>query len=176
MNRKLVVTLAMMVLALCVASVPAVAGSAPMTDTLSLTLASPIQQSPAGEFLNFYATVMAPGGNSGPLYLNGDSFNVSFPLMLDDTPFLFNYPLVMNPGDGFSGVLFTIFIPAGTPVGDYTGFFQILGGDANNPGGLDAISNLVQFEVQVPEPSALWMMLSCGGLAFAGFARFKLLA
>jgi len=164
MNRKLILTL-VMVLAVATLSVPAVAGSYSVT----LTLASPVQFGHSGEMVSFFATVMAPGGNSGPVYLNGDSFNVASPLSLDDTPFLLNYPLSMNPGDNFSGLLFTLTIPNGTASGAYDGYFQIVGG--SDPNGQGPLSNVVDFRLDVAEPSALLLLLSSGSIALFGVVR-----
>jgi|SRR5208282_4746620 len=177
MNRKLILTLVMMVLAIAMASVPAVAGSVPVSnpasDTLVLTLASPPTFGTPGEVLSFFATVMAPGSNGGTLFLNGDSFTIASPLSLDDTPFLLNYPLSMNPGDKYSGLLFTITIPHGTAVGAYNGYFQILGGSDGSQ--LNPISNVVEFQVDVPEPASLLLVFSTGAIALFGLARRRLL-
>jgi PEP-CTERM motif len=173
MNRKMVLTLLMMVLAMATLSVPAVAGSVPGTDSLTLTLASPPQFGVQGEMLSFFATVSAPLGNSGPLFLNGDAFTVGAPLSLDDSPFLLNFPLEMQPGDNYSGLLFTILIPPGTPAGVYDGFFQILGGSDGS--GQDPISNVAEFQFDVPEPDSLLLLLGSGAIALIGLARRKLL-
>ena len=69
--------------------------------------------------------------------------------------------------------MFTIFIPAGTPLGSYTGFFQILGG--SDPGSLGAISNVVEFQIDVPEPDVRLLLLGSGIVGLAGLFRHKLL-
>ena len=167
MTRKLVLSLSMLVLtAALLLSVPAFA------DSITLTLASPVQVTGAGSTVDFWATVTAPTTNSAPIFLNGDSFNVDAPLTVDDSGFLFGFPLSMNPGDTFTGLLFTVNVPLTTPLGNYFGYFQILGGsdgNAQNP-----ISNVVPFEVTVvPEPGSL-MLLGTGAVALFGTLRRKL--
>jgi hypothetical protein len=167
MMRKLVLTLTMLVLtAALLLSVPAFA------DSVTLTLANPVQVSLAPNTVSFYATVFAPGSNSADIYLNGDSFNVDSPLTLDDSGF-FGFPLFLSPNTGYTGLLFTVDVPANTPVGSYFGNFQILGGsdgNAQNP-----ISNVASFEVDVvtPEPSSL-LLLGTGALGLLGVVRRKL--
>ncbi len=98
--------------------------------------------------------------------LNGDAFTVGSPLSLDDSPFLLNFPLSLNPGQNYSGLLFSITIPAGTPVGEYDGYFQILGG--SDPSGLDPISNVAEFQVDVPEPHPMLLLFGSGTIALCG--------
>src|ERR1035437_6365817 len=99
MTRKLVLTLSMLVLtAALLLSVPAAA------DSITLTLAAPNQIGSFGSTVSFTATVSAPSTNTAAIFLNGDSFNVDSPLAVDDTGF-FSFPLSMNPGDVYTGVL-----------------------------------------------------------------------
>lgn len=149
-------------------SVPAAA------DSLNIALTTPVMTSLANATVSFNATVSAPTTNSATIFLNSDSFNVDSPLTVDDTAFLVNFPLSMNPGDSVSDVLFTVTVPAGTAVGPYFGYFQILGGRDGN--GLSAISNVASFEVDVvntPEPGTM-LLLGSGGLALFGTLRRKL--
>jgi len=167
MNRKLVLTLSMLVLtAALLFSLPAAA------DSISITLASPYQNGHGNTTVSFTATVAAPGSNSVTIYLNSDSYGVDAPLSVDDTGFLVNFPLTMDPGDSVTDVLFTVFVAAGTPPGLCNGYFQILGGsDANAQ---NAISNLASFRVNVvPEPGSL-LLLASGVLGLFGVARRKL--
>jgi hypothetical protein len=70
-------------------------------------LASPFQVGAFGSTVSFTATVSAANTNTATIFLNSDSFNVEAPLSVDDTGFLTNFPLSMNPGDSVTNVLFT---------------------------------------------------------------------
>jgi hypothetical protein len=140
-------------------------------DTISLNLTAPVQSGTAGSTVSFFATVAAPGTNGGTVFLNGDGFDVTSPLVLDDSGFLLDFPLSLGPGDSFSGLLFSIALPADVAAGFYTGSFEILGGA--NDGAFDELSS-VDFQVNVaptastvPEPESL-MLLATGlpGVAF----------
>ncbi len=145
-------------------------------DSVTITLANPVQWTYAPNTVSFTATVSAPGTNAADIYLNSDSFNVDAPLTVDDSGF-FSFPLSLSPGASYTGVLFTVDVPGSTLPGSYYGYFQILGGsDANaqNP-----ISNVADFEVDVravpvPEPGTM-LLLGSGGIALFGALRRKLL-
>ena len=168
MNRKLVLTLSLFVLtAALLLSLPAAA------DSINITLASPFQVGAFGSTVSFTATVSAPSTNAAAVFLNSDSYSVDAPLSVDDTGFLVNFPLIMNPGDTVTGVLFTVWVPPAIPIGSYYGYFQILG--VSDGSELNAISNVAQFEIYaVPEPGSL-LLLGTGGLALMGALRRKLL-
>ena len=168
MNRKLVLTLSLFALtAALLFSLPAAA------DSVTITLASPFQVAAFGSTVSFSATGSAPVSNSAAVFLNSDSFNVDAPLSVDDTGFLVNFPLSLNPGASVSGVLFTVWVPPAMPIADYYGYFQILGGSDGSQ--LNAISNVAQFEIYaVPEPGSL-MLLGTGGIALLGALRRKLM-
>src|ERR1700754_771749 len=92
-------------------------------DNLNFTLTNPNGWAWAsGGSYTFEATVTASASNSGDLFLNGDSFNVTSPATLDDSDFVTNFfPLDLAPGDTYTGDLFEVTIPAGTAIGDYGG-------------------------------------------------------
>ena len=81
-------------------------------DTLTLTLDNPTQSGAPGDLLlSFTATAIAPGTNTGTVFFNSDSFNLDSPLTLDDSAFVNNFPLFIDPGTSFNGLLFTVSIP-----------------------------------------------------------------
>jgi hypothetical protein len=141
-------------------------------DTLTLTLTNPAQfgSGSLGSLLSFDATVAAPNTNSADVFLNADSFNVDAPLTLDDDGFFFGFPLSLSPGESFTGLLFTVFLPTSTSNAIYNGSFSILGG----PDGASANDLAdVQFEVNtVPEPTTI-LMLGTGLSGLVAMLRRK---
>ncbi len=134
-------------------------------DTITLNLTNPVQTGAGGSTLSFDATVSAPGKNGGTIFLNGDDFTVPSPLTLNDDGFFFGFPLSLDPGDSFSGLLFTISLPPGISAGPYLGSFSILGGA---DGSAQDVLATVNFTVNatagtsaVPEPGSL-MLLGTG--------------
>jgi hypothetical protein len=149
--KRTTFTLGLFVLAASLLSVPAYA------DTITLTLTNPVQVGGLlGTSLDFDATVSATGKNSGDVFLNADSFNVDAPLTLDDDGFFLGFPLSLSPGETFSGLLFTIFLPTNTPNAIYNGSFTILGGA---DGSAEDKLATVTFQVNtVPETTTLLML------------------
>jgi len=159
-----------------------VAGTAAKADSLTLTLNAPYQSAPA-TFFTFTGTIAytnADSTNDGSVteYLNGDSFSVDAPATLDDSSFLANAPLSMNPGDSWSGTIFTVTAPSwvggGLPQNFYTGSFSIVGG--SSPSDDTDVLATVNFDVQVtPEPGS-FLLFGTGLMALALLARRKLMA
>jgi hypothetical protein len=167
MMKKTVRTLS--TFALFVLAATLLLSSRTFADTIGLSLNAPAQSGTAGSTVSFVATVSAPGTNGGTVFLNGDSFNVSSPLLLDDSGFFNDFPFSLDPGDSSSGTLFSIALPSNLAAGLYTGSFEILGGA--DSGAQDPIGS-VDFQVNVapstvPEPESL-MLLAAGlpGVAF----------
>ena len=119
--------------------------------------------------MTFDATVTAPSSNTAAVFLNGDSFNITAPITLDDSDFFSDFPLSLAPGTSFTGDLFTLTAPAGTPAGTYLGTFTLLGG-ANGNASNDL--GTVSFALVTPEPSSIILLMTgMGGLAWTGLKR-----
>lgn len=151
-------------------------------DSVSLTLQDPYLETASPGTFDFTATVSAPSTNTGVEYLNSDSFSVTEPsltlpqLTLNDSGFFNNFPIFMNPGSSFTGSLFTVTVPAGTPEGIYAGSFTILGGEDGGAGTAANMLATVDFNVQVtPEPPSWELMaLALTGLfAAAGWSSYR---
>jgi hypothetical protein len=155
--KKTVLSFSMFMLAMLLLVAPAYA------DTLNLTFTTPTQAGTPNATLTFDATVSAPLGNSGTLFLNGDNFNVSLAgAIFDDTGFLFDFPLSLDPGGSFTGTLFTVTLPSIISPGTHNGFFEILGG--SDPAAQNTLAS-ANFQINsptaVPEPST-WLLLATG--------------
>lgn len=152
-------------------------GTSAFADTLNLILSNPTQSATPGSTVSFNATVSAPIANSATVFLNSDSFNVDSPLALNDDGLFFGFPLTLDPGDSFSGLLFSIDIPSTAALNTYNGFFEILGGADGSAA--DVLSN-VSFQVNtaspsaVPEPSSIFLLATglIGIVFFAAGKRF----
>jgi len=159
MMKKTALSLSMLVLAVLLLAV-----SPALADTISLTLINPVQTGAPGSMLNFDATVSAPFGNGATMYLNGDSFDVSIagPSPIDDSGFLLGFPLSLEPGDSFTGTLFSVLLPSGLAPGIYNGFFEITGGvDPSMLNELATVDFQINAESPVPEPGT-WILFATG--------------
>jgi hypothetical protein len=158
--KKTALTISMFVLAILLL-VPLASA-----DTINLSLSNPVQSGVAGDVLNFTATATAIPDKQGPVFLVSDSGNVTGPssLVIDDTPFLLNFPFEMSGGDEVTDVLFSITLPSDVIAGVYSGYFSILGGaDPLSSGTLGT----VDFTVNVASPSAVpepgtWVLMITG--------------
>ena len=144
-------------------------------DTVTFTLMNPNGVvSYMGGSLTYDATVSAPASNSAAMFLNGDSFNITAPITLNDSDFFSNFPLSLAPGTSFTGDLFVLTVPPKSPLGNFLGTFTLLGG-AN--GNASAALGTVNFSLTTiaPEPSSIALLLTgLAGLAVTLLrARFK---
>jgi hypothetical protein len=180
MMKKTVRTLS--TFALFVLAATLLLSSRTFADTIGLSLNAPAQSGTAGSTVSFVATMLAPGTNGGTVFLNGDSFNVSSPLLLDDSGFFNDFPFSLDPGDSSSGTLFSIALPSNLAAGLYTGSFEILGGA--DSGAQDTIAsvqdsplNVAPTASTVPEPESL-MLLAAGlpGVALLVQRRWRRLS
>lgn len=164
MKRKLAfASIFLMAIATLLSSAPAA-----YADTVSLTLLNPTQSAMDGQTLSFYATVSADSSNTGIEYLNGDYFSVTPPTTLDDTSFQY-FPFSLAPGQSYTGLLFTIFLPTSTPVGFYyPGVFTITGGSTDSS--TDALATATFTAGATPEPST-FLLLGSGILILAFYIK-----
>jgi hypothetical protein len=136
-------------------------------DIINLSLATPLETTTPGIDVSFVATVSAPVTNLADVFLNADSNGAAYPVTVDDTPFLFNFPFFLAPGQSFTGILFTADVPSFTALyTDYPGFFELQGGaDSNAADDLGTVTFTVS---TTPEPQgAILLLVGLSGLALA---------
>lgn len=141
-------------------------------DSVDVSLTQTSQKAAPGSTVTFAAAITNLS-STDTIYLNGDSSTTSSLLLTaDDTPFLTNFPLSLDPGQ-VSGpfALFNVFIDPGTPDGTYDlNSFSILGGlngSAFDTLGAVAFSVSVASVVSTTEPGTLGLLLT--GLVALGF-------
>lgn len=145
--------------------------TAAYADTITFTLTNPNGAvSYTGGSLTYGATVSAPAGNAAAVFLNGDSFNVTSPVTLNDSDFFSNFPLSLAPGASFTGGLFVLTLPPNPPsgtLGTFLGTFTLLGGANSNAIGTLGTVNF-SLTTTTPEPSSIALLLTgMAGLAMS---------
>jgi hypothetical protein len=149
--------------------------SAARADSVDVTLIETSQTATAGSTITFDAT-LSNRSSTDTIFLNGDSsITSSLLLTVDDTPFLTNFPLSLDPSE-VSGpyALFNVIIDPSTPAGSYDfNSFSILGGlDGNtfDTIGTADFSLTVASTVPITEPGTLVLVFS-GLLAIGTLTR-----
>jgi hypothetical protein len=134
-------------------------------DSVDITLTESSQTAAAGSTLTFDA-VVTNLSSTDTVFLNGDSSTTSSVLLtVDDTPFLTNFPLSLNPSEASGpSALFNVLINASTPGGTYDfNSFSILGGldgSTFDTLGTADFSVTVTSAVATPEPGTLLLLAS----------------
>ena len=167
MMKKMALSFCMLMFAVLLLVTPASA------DTIDLSLSNPVQFGSPGASLTFNATVSAPLANGATEFLNSDAYGIDTAgaNLIDDSGFLLTFPLSLNPGDSFTGTLFTVALPANLTSGIYDGFFEITGG--SDPSSLGDLAT-ADFEIvnqtvsPVPEPGT-FVLLATGVALLAAF-------
>jgi hypothetical protein len=148
------------------------AGTAAKADSLTVALTAPFQSGIVGTVDVFAFDATVTNDTAQTVYLNGDDYSVAAPMTVDDSPFNDSYPLSLGPGDSYTGLLFNVDVPPGTPQGLYAGNFEIIGG---GPTDYTDVAGSANFDAQLtPEPSSLLLIVS--GLAgIAGTLRRRVI-
>jgi hypothetical protein len=151
------------------------ASAAARADSVTFTINNPVQSVTAdGGTLSFNATAFAPTTNTGSEDLNSILvlINPDNSFTVDPNSFFNTWPLSLEPGDSFTGLLFTVAVPAGTAANTFTGSVELDGG----PDGTALSTQSFTINVTpaataaTPEPSSL-LMLGTGVVALAGGFR-----
>ena len=146
--------------------------------TVALSPVAPVFTSSADQTITFSGTLT--NSYSYPLYLNGDFFDYpAAPLSVDDTPFFNTF---VGPGTPLAASsmtttdLFTVLVPANTPVNSYDGTFYLTGGqDLLATQALASTPFPVEVqavpEAATPVSFGLLLALGIGGVLTAGRRR-----
>lgn len=163
--------------------------AAPAHAQLNLSLLPSSQAGNPGDTLNFTGTLSNPTLDS--VFLNGDTPTFNGPGTIDDSPFLFNAPLSLDPlgttdGNGnptgtdtYTGPFFDVKLDPNAAPGTYFGSFVVTGGadgSAQDTVATQDFSVTVLPAAAVPEASSMislgvLLALGLGGLAVSAKRR-----
>src|SRR6476620_8957290 len=79
---------------------------------ITFSLGSSLLTTTPGTTVTFTGTLTEIGGST--TFLNGDTFNATQPLIVNDTAFFLNFPLALSPLQTFTAAMFMVTVPAGT--------------------------------------------------------------
>jgi hypothetical protein len=128
-----------------------------LADTVNYSLTTVSQTVTAGGTATFDTLIAAPSSNIGSISILSDSFSCDAGCTIDDTDFN-NTPFTLDPGESYTGPLFTVSTLSTDPAGIYEGSFDITFGDALG----NTFTDSEPFEINItPEPGS-WLLLSTG--------------
>lgn len=170
-NIKTLLVLHSLAAALTLCAVPA---SAQLNVTFAP--AATVFSGAADQTATFTATLI--NNYAFPLYLNGDFFDgPDAPLTVDDTAFQTNVNLTpIAAGDTLTADLFTVTVPANTPMSSFNGTFYLTGGQSPNDNDTLSATPFAVSAQAVPEASTavtlgLLLALSLGAVAWQARKR-----
>ena len=135
--------------------------SAAHAETVYYGLDNPSQTASPGDTILFSAVIAEDEGDY--FFLNGDTFSVEAPLLLDDSGLFNNFDQFFFDYSFDDYVLFTVTLPMNIPTGTYLGSFTILGGADNGASDVLGTQNFSVTTVNnnpsvTPEPPSLLLL------------------
>jgi hypothetical protein len=140
--------------ALVFANLPAAASSI----GISFVPTNTVVTGPASTVIDVTAT-LTNLDSTNPVFLNADNLDLSPSFEVTDD-FFTNVPFSLNPGQTTGPItLFSFVAQPGTPLGNYTGSYELLGGDGDaNEFHFEPLGTASFTVVETPEPASLLLM------------------